>query len=79
MTAPVTTDPPGRLLDRRCQDLVADELSRLARRVPSLEEDHLGVVEASLRQIIDGLLPARRRARARPETLAALFDLEGSA
>ncbi|MCO6009033.1 hypothetical protein NE236_29075 [Actinoallomurus purpureus] len=78
MTAPSVTEVPSRLLDRHCQELVADELTRLARRVPSLAEDHLGVVETSLRQIIDRLLPVRRRAEARPETLAALFDLEAS-
>ncbi|GAA4630540.1 hypothetical protein GCM10023196_056290 [Actinoallomurus vinaceus] len=78
MTAPPMTDTPGRLLDRHCQELVADELTRLARRVPSLAEEHLGVVETSLRQIIDRLLPVRRRAEARPETLTALFDLEAS-
>jgi hypothetical protein len=78
MTAASTTEAPIRLLDRQCQELVADELTRLARRVPSLAEDHLGVVETSLRQIIDRLLPVRRRAEARPETIAALFDLEAS-
>jgi hypothetical protein len=69
---------PSHLLDHRCRELVADELARLARRAPSLADDHLGVVETSLRQIIDRLLPARVLARARPEALVALFDLEGS-
>jgi hypothetical protein len=78
VTAPPMTDAPSRLLDRHCQELVADELARLARRVPSLADEHLGVVETSLRQIIDRLLPVRRRAETRPETLAALFDLEAS-
>ncbi|MEV5707314.1 hypothetical protein [Actinoallomurus sp. NPDC052274] len=78
MTAPSTMDAPARLLDRHCQELVEDELTRLARRVPSLAEDHLGAVETALRQIIDRLLPVRRRAEARPETVAALFDLEAS-
>lgn len=76
MTALSMTDAPTRLLDRHCEELVADELTRLARRVPSLADEHLGVVETSLRQIIDRLLPVRRRVEARPETLAALFDLE---
>ena len=53
------------------------ELARLSRRAPALADDHLGAVEASLHQIIDRLLPARVRASARPEALAALFDLEG--
>jgi hypothetical protein len=78
VTAPSTSEVPGLLLDRHCQELVAEELTRLARRVPALAEDHLGAVETSLRQIIDRLLPVRRRAQARPETLAALFDLEAS-
>jgi hypothetical protein len=69
---------PSRLLDDRCRKLVADELARLSRRVPSLAADHLGVVEASLQRIINRLLPAGVRANARPEALIALFDLEGS-
>jgi hypothetical protein len=44
--------------------------------VPALADDHLGLVEASLQQIINRLLPARRRADASPEAVAALFDLE---
>jgi hypothetical protein len=74
-TSPV---PPSHLLDHRCQELVAEELARLARRAPSLAVEHLGVVETSLRQIIDRLLPARGLARVRPEALVALFDLEGA-
>lgn len=70
--------PPSHLLEHRCQELVADELARLARRAPSLADDHLGVVETSLRQIIDRLLPTRVLARAQPEALVALFDLERS-
>jgi hypothetical protein len=74
-TFPVT---PSHLLDHRCQELVADELARLARRAPSLGGDQLGAVETSLRQIIDRLLPARVLTQVRPEALIALFDLEGS-
>jgi hypothetical protein len=69
---------PNRFLDRHCQELVAEEMARPARRVPSLADEHLGIVEALLRQVVDRLLPARRRADARPEALVALFDLEGS-
>lgn len=76
MTAPLTATSPSRLLDSRCQETIAEEVARLARRVPLLTADHLGVVEASLRQIVDRLLPAWRRADASPEALLALFDLE---
>lgn len=65
-----------RLLDHRLEQLVAAELARLARRAPGLAEDHLSLIEASLQQIIDRLLPARGRDRAHPEAVAALFDLE---
>jgi hypothetical protein len=76
--SPVEAAGPSRLLDDHCRELVEDELARLSRRVPSLAADHLGAVEASLRCIIDRLLPAGVRANARPEALIALFDLEGS-
>jgi hypothetical protein len=78
MTAPPVAVSPGHLLERRLQELVTSELARLVRRVPALADDHIGVVEASLEQIIDRLLPARGRATARPEAVAALFDLETS-
>ncbi|MGI5233573.1 hypothetical protein [Actinoallomurus sp. CA-142502] len=76
MTAPPVLVSPSRLLDHRLEDLVATELARLARRAPALADDHLGLVEASLQQIINRLLPARGRASASPEAVAALFDLE---
>jgi hypothetical protein len=66
------------LLEHRLERLVAAELARLARRAPGLADDHLELVEASLRQIIDRLLPARGRDRAHPEAVAALFDLENA-
>jgi hypothetical protein len=69
-------ESPGRLLDHRLEELVAAELARLARRLPALADDHLGLVEASLQQIINRLLPARGRVSASPEAVAALFDLE---
>ena len=78
MIASPVAASPSRLLDRRLEELVAAELARLARRAPALADDHLCLVEASLQQIINRLLPARIRASARPEALAALFDLEGS-
>lgn len=65
------------LLDRRCQEILAQELERLARRVPSLADDHLGAVEMSLRQIIDRLIPVRARTHACPEAIEVLFDLDG--
>lgn len=67
---------PARLLDDRCRALVTEELDRLVRRVPSLADDQLDAVETSLRKIINRLLPARRRAGARPEVIGALFGLE---
>jgi hypothetical protein len=78
MIAPPVAVSPSRLLDHRLEELVATELARLARRAPVLADDHLGLIEASLQQIINRLLPARGRAGARPEALAALFDLEES-
>ncbi|WP_329249921.1 hypothetical protein OG417_04085 [Actinoallomurus sp. NBC_01490] len=76
MTAPPVLVSPTRLLDHRLEELIATELARLARRAPALADDHLGLVEASLQQIINRLLPARGRASASPEAVAALFDLE---
>jgi hypothetical protein len=80
MEATVTALPvpvsPTRLLDHRLEELVAAELARLARRAPALADDHLGLVEASLHQIIDRLLSPRGRVSASPEAVAALFDLE---
>ena len=75
VTAPVLVSP-SRLLDHRLDELVAAELARLARRAPALADDHLSLIEESLQQIIDRLLPARGRASASPEAVAALFDLE---
>lgn len=76
-TRPVPVSP-SRLLDDRVEELVAAELARLARRAPALAGDHLGLIEASLQHIIDRLLPARGRASAPPEAVAALFDLENA-
>jgi hypothetical protein len=76
--SPIEAAAPSRLLDDRCRELVADELARLSRRVPSLAAEHLGAVEASLQRIINRLLPTCVWANAQPEALIALFDLEGS-
>ncbi|MFB9832181.1 hypothetical protein [Actinoallomurus acaciae] len=76
MTAPPVLVSPTRLLDHRLEELVSAELARLARRAPALADDHLGLVQASLQQIINRLLPARGRVSASPEAVAALFDLE---
>jgi hypothetical protein len=67
---------PGVLLDRRCQEIFAEELARLAHRSPSLGDDHLRTVEAALQRIVDGLLLNRARATERTDELIALFDLE---
>lgn len=76
MTAPPVLESADHLLDHRLGELVAAELARLARRAPTLADDHLSLVEASLQQIINRLLPARGRGSASPEAVAALFDLE---
>ncbi len=76
MTAPPMAAPPSRLLEHRCQEIIAEEVARLARRAPALAEGHLGLVEASLRRIVDRLLPARTYADAHPSAVIALFDLE---
>jgi hypothetical protein len=76
VTAPSVPVSPSRLLDHRLETLVAAELARLARRAPALADDHLSLIEASLQQIINRLLPTRARVTASPETVAALFDLE---
>ncbi len=78
VTAQSVAESPVHLLDHHLDELVTAELRRLARRAPVLGDDHLGVVETSLRNVINRLLPARVRAGARPEALLALFDLEGS-
>jgi hypothetical protein len=76
VTAPPVLVSSSRLLDHCLEQLVAAELARLARRAPALADEHLSVVEAALQQIINRLLPARGRASAPPEAVAALFDLE---
>lgn len=76
MTATSTPVPPSHQLEHRVEELVATELARLARRAPVLADDHLRLVQASLQDIIDRLLPARGRATASPQAVAALFDLE---
>lgn len=78
MTASPTTAPPSRLLEHHCQEIIAAEVARLARRAPALADGHLGTVEASLRRIVDRLLPARTYADAHPAAVLALFDLEES-
>jgi hypothetical protein len=63
----------GELLQHRCQDLVTAEMARLSRRVPGLEEEHLGEVEAALCRVID-LLVSRAHAVS-ADQLTALFGL----
>jgi hypothetical protein len=41
MTMPRPASPRDKL-QRRCEDLVAAEMTRLSRRVPALSEEHLG-------------------------------------
>jgi hypothetical protein len=74
----ITTMPrpagAGDLLRRRCEDLLAAEMERLARRVPALPPECLGDVESGLRRIIDRLVLSRARA-VRGDQLAVLFGL----
>jgi hypothetical protein len=62
------------LLQHRCEDLVAAEMARLARRVPALHEEHLGHVEATLGRVLDQLVLSRARTLG-ADQLALLFDL----
>jgi hypothetical protein len=62
------------LLQHRCEELVAAEMARLARRVPALREEHLGHVEATLGRVIDQLVLSRIRTLS-GDQLAVLFDL----
>lgn len=68
------TDNAGELLRCRCEDLVATEMARLARRVPALCSRHLGQVEAALGKVMDDLVLSRARA-VREDDLTVLFDL----
>lgn len=63
------------LLQRRCEGLVAAEMTRLSRRVPAIPEEHLGHVEVTLGRVIDHLVLSRACAVGADE-LVALFDLE---
>ncbi len=62
------------MLRRRCEDLVAAELSRLARRVPVLRPRQLTHVEAALGRVLGELVLDRAHA-VRGDQLAMLFDL----
>jgi hypothetical protein len=64
----------GDLLQRRCEELLATEMARLARRVPTLPSDHLSDVESGLHRVIDRLVLSRAWA-VRADQLAVLFDL----
>lgn len=62
------------LLQSRCKELATAEISRLARRVPSLRSGHLRQVEAALARVVDDLLLSRASA-VHGDRLAVLFDL----
>jgi hypothetical protein len=53
--------PAGDLLERRCEDIVAAEMTRLAGRVPGLRPGHLRHIEAALGRVIDDLMLSRAR------------------
>jgi hypothetical protein len=65
------------VLARRCEDLVAAEVARLARRTPPLNGDQLAEVAAALRRVAGQLVLARTNAISDGE-LAVLFDLAGA-
>lgn len=62
-------------LQRRCQGLVTVEMTRLSRRVPGLQAEHLGEVEAALCRVTERLVVSRAHTVDADE-LAALFALE---
>ena len=66
---------PETLLQRRCENLVAAEIARLSRRVPTLHEEHLRHVESALSQVIDRLMLSRASTIS-GDDLTVLFDLE---
>jgi hypothetical protein len=74
VTTMYCTFSAGDLLRHRCDDLVAAEVERLARRVPGLSSGHLRHLEAALGRVIDDLVLSRASA-VRDEQLAVLFDL----
>jgi hypothetical protein len=65
------------LLERRCQDLIDAETSRLARRVSALHPDQLTEVASALRRVADQLVLAHADAISDSQ-LAVLFDLAGT-
>lgn len=72
--ATMTRSSAGDLLRYRCEDLVAAEMRRLARRVPGLPPADLRHVAAALGRVVDELVLSR--ARAVPgDRLVALFGL----
>lgn len=73
MTRPRPASPRDKL-QRRCEDLVAAEMTRLSRRVPALSEEHLRDVEAALGQVVDRLVLYRAPTLS-GDALAVLFDL----
>ena len=62
------------LLQHWCEDLVAAEVARLARRVEFTHPEQLGSVETALARIIDDLVLSRALAVS-SDQLTALFNL----
>jgi hypothetical protein len=62
-------------LCRRCDVVISGELTRLARRSPTLDDHELEQVSTSIHRVVERLL--LNRVRERPsDHLATLFDLE---
>jgi len=70
---PVST---GDVLRHRCEELMAAEMARLARRAPALHAAHLREVQAAFGRIIEELVLSRADA-VHADQLALLFDLPG--
>ncbi len=65
----------GDRLQRRCEDLVAAEVARLARRLPDGQRGtRLAEFELALSRLVDQLVLSRVHAVA-DDQIAALFDL----
>jgi hypothetical protein len=74
--APTAVSAQG-LLERRCEDLIAAETTRLARRASALRPDQLTEVAAALRRVAGQLVLAHTNAISDTQ-LAVLFDLAGT-
>lgn len=67
----------GEVLQRRCEDLVAIEMTRLGRRVPTLNSVHRMQAHEALGRFVHELVLSRAHA-VRDEELALVFDVTGT-